>query len=136
MTDVPATTQGPAYETSHAQSSTGPVRSLVAVQLYTVAAYLAAAVIPYLWAPRPYPPTWTWIVPGWLLGVPGFFITLLGPVPGILLAVVGVGVLVTTRRRPPTRLRRWLVASTALAAAYGLFACTPLASTIAAFVAD
>ncbi|MGC4750090.1 hypothetical protein ACLQ28_31155 [Micromonospora sp. DT201] len=137
MTDAAAgTTRDPAYETRRAQPSTGPIRSLVAVQLYVVVAYLAAAVIPYLWAPRPYPPTWIWIVPGWLLGVPGFFITLLGPVPGILLAVVGVGVLVATRRGCPAGLYRWCVASTALATAYGLFACTPLARTIAAFVAD
>ncbi|MFG1871945.1 hypothetical protein [Micromonospora arborensis] len=137
MTDAPAgTIEDRAYESRRARPSTGPIRSLVAVQVYVVAAYLAAAVIPYLWAPRPYPPTWTWIVPGWLLGVPGFFITLLGPVPGILLAVVGGGALLAARRGCPARLYRWCVATTALAAAYGLFACTPLARTIAAFVAD
>ncbi|MET7670809.1 hypothetical protein [Micromonospora luteifusca] len=137
MTDAPAgTAQDRAYETRRAQPSTVPIRSLVAVQLYVVAAYLAAAVIPYLWAPRPYPPAWTWIVPGWLLGVPGFFLTLLGPVPGILLAVIGVGVLVAARRGCPAGMYRWCVATTVLAAAYGLFACTPLAGTIAAFVAD
>ncbi|WP_410816042.1 hypothetical protein [Micromonospora sp. 050-3] len=136
MTDVPASTaRGSTLETP-AEASTGLIRTLVGIQLYTVAAYLAAAVVPYLWAPRPYPPTWTFIVPGWLLGVPGFYLTLLGPVPGILLAVAGVGVLVATRRRCPATLYRWCVTSTALAAAYGLFACTPLASTIAAFVAD
>jgi hypothetical protein len=136
MTDVSASAaQGSTLETP-AEESTGPIRTLVGVQLYTVAAYLAAAVIPYLWAPRPYPPTWTFIVPGWLLGVPGFYLTLLGPVPGILLAAVGVALLVAKRRRYPATLYLWCVTSTALAAAYGLFACTPLASTIATFVAD
>ena len=136
MTDVSAgTTQGSTLETP-AEAPTGPIRTLVGIQLYAVAAYLAAAVIPYLWAPRPYPPTWTFIVPGWLLGVPGFYLTLLGPVPGILLAAVGVAVLVAKRRHHPAARYRWCVVSTTLAAAYGLFACTPLASTIATFVAD
>jgi hypothetical protein len=63
-----------------------------------VAAYLAAAIIPYLWSPRPDPPTWIWIVPGWLLGVPGFVITLLGPLPGFLLALAGIGALTRVRR--------------------------------------
>ncbi|MEU7754784.1 hypothetical protein AB0B57_16590 [Micromonospora sp. NPDC049101] len=136
MTDVSAgTAPGSTVETP-VEVSTGPIRTLVGIQLYSVAAYLAAAVVPYLWAPRPYPPTWTFVLPGWLLGVPGFYLTLLGPVPGILLAVVGVGVLVATRRRCPATLYRWCVASTALVAAYGVFAGTPLAGTIAAFVAD
>ncbi|MFG2050267.1 hypothetical protein ACGFIW_22900 [Micromonospora sp. NPDC048935] len=136
MTDLSAgTAQGSAVETP-TEASTGPIRTLVGLQVYAVAAYLAAAVVPYLWSPRPYPPTWTFILPGWLLGVPGLYLTLLGPVPGILLAVIGVGVLVATRRRCSASRYRWCVASTALAAAYGVFACTPFASIIAAFVAD
>ncbi|MEH1169471.1 hypothetical protein V6V47_29235 [Micromonospora sp. CPCC 205539] len=137
MTEATADpTEAPAREARRVQSSTGHIRALVGVQLYVVAAYLAAAVIPYLWAPRSYPPTWTWIVPGWLLGVPGFFITLLGPVPGILLALIGGKVLVSARRHCPAGLYRWCVAGTVLAAAYGVFACTPVGRTIAAFVAD
>ncbi|MEU7589295.1 hypothetical protein AB0A95_23740 [Micromonospora sp. NPDC049230] len=136
MTDVSAGTAQSSPVETPIEASTAPIRTLVGIQLYAVAAYLAAAVVPYLWAPRPYPPTWTFLVPGWLLGVPGFYLTLLGPVPGILLAVIGVAVLATTRRRGPATRYRWCVASTALAAAYGVFACTPLASTIAAFVAD
>ena len=136
MRDAPAgTSDRPAYGARHDPPSIGLIRTLVGVQLYTVTAYVAAAIIPYLWSPRPYPPTWTWIVPGWLFGFPGHYITALGPMPGILLGLAGVGVLVLARRDCPTGLYRGCLAATTLAVAYGLFALTPLARTIAVFVA-
>ncbi|MBP2329751.1 hypothetical protein JOF56_010136 [Kibdelosporangium banguiense] len=109
---------------------------MVVVQLYTLTAYLATAIVPYLWHPRPSPPTWMLIVPGWLLGVPGHYITLLGPVPGVVLGIAGVVALVRVRRSCPARLYRWCIAGTALTVAYGLFAFTPLAYEIALFIAD
>jgi hypothetical protein len=115
---------------------TAGVRILIGIQLYTVVAYLAAAIIPYLWRHHPAPPTWTWIVPGWLLGVPGFWITIFGPVLALPLAVVGTVVLVRRRHTLPARLYRWCVAATVLAVAYALFTLTPLGWTIADWVAD
>jgi hypothetical protein len=104
MTDVPTTaTDRPAGGERRVHSRVTLIRTLVVVQLYTFAAYLAAAVVPYLWDPRPYPPTWMWIVPGWLLGVPGFFITMLGPVPGIVLELAGISTLVSARHSCPPR---------------------------------
>ncbi|MFI5934014.1 hypothetical protein [Actinoplanes sp. NPDC051494] len=111
------------------------VRALVGVQLYVVAAYLAGAVVPYLWAPRAYPPTWSWIVPGWLLGVPGFYVALLGPVFAIAVAATAVAQL-RLRRNVPATLYRWCVAAAVLTVAHAVFTLTPLGQTIAAFVAD
>jgi hypothetical protein len=111
------------------------VRTLVGVQLYVVLAYLAGAVVPYLWAPRADPPTWLWIVPGWLLGVPGFYITLLGAPFAVALAVVAVAQL-ALRGRVPARLYRWCVAAAVLTSIYAVFTLTPLAQTIAVFIAD
>jgi hypothetical protein len=108
---------------------------LVGVQLYVVAAYLAGAVVPYLWAPRAYPPTWLWIVPGWLLGAPGFYIALLGPAFAIAVATLAVAQL-ARRRSVPARLYRWCIAAAVLTVAYALFTLTPLGRTIAVFVAD
>jgi hypothetical protein len=122
--------------TDRASRKWGFIRVLVGIQLYTVAAYLAAAVIPYLWAPRPNPPTWILIVPGWLLGVPGFYITLLGPMLAVPLAAVGALVLVLRRNSLPVKLRGWCIAAAALTTAFALFSLTPLADTIAVFVAD
>jgi hypothetical protein len=112
----------------------GLIRALVGIQLYTVAAYLAAAIIPYFWAPRPNPPTWMLIVPGWMLGVPGFYITLLGPLLAVPLAAVGA--LALRRHGLPARLRGWCIVTTLLTTAFALFSLTPLAHTIAVFVAD
>jgi hypothetical protein len=118
--------------------STPPRREpsvLVRVQLYVVVAYLAGAVLPYLWSPRAYPPTWTWIVPGWLLGVPGFYLTLLGaPFVGAL-AVVAVARLVMRRGEPVSSVR-WRVAAAALTILLAMFMLTPLGRDIAVFVAD
>jgi hypothetical protein len=105
------------------------------VQLYVVAAYLAGAVVPYLWAPRAYPPTWSWIVPGWLLGVPGLFITLLGPPFAIAVAAVAVAQL-ALRRSVPVMLYRWCVAAAVLTGVHAVFTLTPLGQTIAVFIAD
>ena len=116
-------------------ASAGGVRALVGFQLFVVAAYLSAAVVPYLWAPRDYPPTWLWIVPGWLLGVPGFYITLLGPVFVAVVAAAGVAQL-TLRRDLPARLYRWCAVATVLTGALAVFMSTPLGQTIALFVAD
>lgn len=112
------------------------VRVFVVLELYVVAAYVAAAVIPYLWRHHPAPPTWTWIVPGWLLGVPGFGVTLLGPVLAVPLALIGVEMLAWHRRALSTRLRRWCVSATVLMGVYAAFSFTPLARTIATWVAD
>ncbi|MCY1145232.1 hypothetical protein OWR29_45135 [Actinoplanes sp. Pm04-4] len=113
----------------------GLVRTLVAVELYVVAAYLAAAVVPYLWAPRTYPPTWLWIVPGWLLGVPGFYITLLGAPFAVALAIVSLAQL-ALHRSISAALYRWCVAAAVLTCALAVFTLTPLGRTIAVFVAD
>ena len=111
------------------------VRTLVAVELYVVAAYLAGAVVPYLWAPRAYPPTWSWIVPGWLLGVPGFYVALLGPPFAVAVAALAVGQL-SLRRSVPPRLYRWCVATAVLTSVHAVCTLTPLGRAIAAFVAD
>jgi hypothetical protein len=130
MTDVSVT---PA-ETPAA--ATLPIRTLVVLELYVVAAYLSAAVIPYLWRENPAPPTWIWIVPGWLLGVPGFWITLLGAVLAVPLAIAGAGATALRYRSLSTRMRWWCVSAAVLAGAYALFSLTPLAGTIAAWVLD
>ncbi|MBB4960180.1 hypothetical protein [Micromonospora polyrhachis] len=112
------------------------LRALTGVQLYVVAAYLAAAVVPYLWSPRPYPPTWLWIVPGWLLGVPGFVITLLGPALAIPLALTGLVTLARYRRVLTARMIRWCLAAIAFSAAYAVFCLTPVAQTITVHMID
>ncbi|MEV4637645.1 hypothetical protein AB0J80_09865 [Actinoplanes sp. NPDC049548] len=114
----------------------GLVRTVVVVQLYVLAAYLAAAIIPYLWAPRPYPPTWWWIAPAWLLGVPGFYITLMGAALAAPLAMVGAFFAVQAGRIVSARLHAWCLASTVASVGYAIFALTPLGRHIAAFVAD
>ena len=101
-----------------------------------VASYVAAAIVPYLWRDNPAPPTWLWIVPGWLLGVPGFWITLLGPVLAVPLALIGAGATALRYRVLPTRLRRWSVSAAVLTAACAVFSLTPLARTIAEWVLD
>ena len=111
-------------------------RALAGIQLYVVAAYLSAAIIPYLWSPRPAPPTWILFAPGWLLGVPGFYITLLGPVLAIPLAAAGALTLLLNYRTLPDRLRVLCLVATALAAAFALFSLTPQGQSIATFVAD
>lgn len=114
----------------------GPIRALVGVQLYVVTAYLATAVVPYVWAPRPHPPAWMLIVPGWLLGVPGFYITLAGAGLAVPLIAAGVAVLLLGRRGLSRRLLLWCTVSTALVASYALFALTALGHTLQAFVGD
>ncbi|MGW0431261.1 hypothetical protein ACWDV4_01735 [Micromonospora sp. NPDC003197] len=114
----------------------GLLRALTGVQFYVVAAYLAAAVIPYLWSPRPYPPTWLWIVPGWLLGVPGFFVTLLGPVLAIPLALAGLVALARYRRALSARMTRWGLVATALSTAYAVYGLTPLAHAMRIYLID
>src|SRR5437773_11247536 len=112
------------------------IRTVIGVQLYVVAAYLAAAIVPYLWRDHPAPPTWTWIVPGWLLGVPGFWIALLGPGIAIPLALTGAAVLLRHYRAMSTRLRAWCLGATAIACVFAVFSLTPLARAIGAWVAD
>ena len=112
------------------------IRVLVFLQLYTVAAYGAAAIVPYLWRHHEAPPTWTWIVPGWLLGVPGFIVTLLGPALPASLAVVGVVALARSYRALSIRMRWWCQVANALVVAYAVFSVTPLGTHIAAWVAD
>lgn len=120
----------------HDRTVVGVVRALVVIQLYPLVAYLSAAVIPYLWTPRPYPPTWIWIVPGWLLGAPGFWITAAGPALALSIAVLGASVVALARDAVPRRLHLWCVASVGTATTWALFTFTPLAQHIAAFVAD
>ncbi|GAB2578288.1 hypothetical protein Aab01nite_09920 [Paractinoplanes abujensis] len=117
--------------TSRASAPTRGPGPIAVVQLYVVAAYVAAAVVPYLWAPRADPPTWLWIVPGWLLGVPGFFITLLGA--PFMIALVALSVVPLVLRRGASR---WSLAATVLTCAVAAFMLTPLGGTIALFVAD
>jgi len=112
------------------------VRALATVQLYAVASYLSAAIVPYLLRRHAAPPTWTWIVPGWLLGVPGWWVTLLGPALAVPLAVTGVGGFMRYRRAIPDGLRRWLAVAAVMTTAYALFSFTPIAHTIAVWVAD
>jgi len=111
-------------------------RALMGVQLYVVAAYLSAGIIPYLWSPRPAPPTWMVFAAGWLLGVPGFYITLLGPLLAVPLATAGALTLVLNYRTLPDRLRVWCMVATALATAFAFFSLTPQGQSIATFVAD
>ncbi|MCO8275065.1 hypothetical protein M1L60_31250 [Actinoplanes sp. TRM 88003] len=127
MTSIEASSDRPA--------PIGAVRGLVGLQLYVVVAYLAGAVLPYLWAPRAYPPTELWIVPGWLLGVPGFYIALLGPIFAALVAGTALAQLALRRSLPP-RLYRWCIATAVLTTALALFMLTPLGQTIAVFTAD
>ncbi|MDI6102270.1 hypothetical protein QLQ12_26995 [Actinoplanes sp. NEAU-A12] len=112
------------------------VRTVVVIQVYILAAYLAAAIIPYLWAPREYPPTALWIVPGWLLGLPGFYITMLGATLAVPVALVGAITTVCARRTVPARLFTWCAVSTAVMVMYAFFTVTPLGAHIAGFVAD
>ena len=134
MTDLTLTPTGAPAD--KAAANTWSIRTLVALELYVVTAYFSAAIIPYLWRDSPAPPTWIWIVPGWLLGVPGYWITLLGVVLAVPLALVGAGATALRYRALSTRLRRWCVSAAVLAGAYALFSFTPLAKTIAAWVID
>jgi hypothetical protein len=111
-------------------------RSLVVVQVYVVAAYVAAAIVPYLWRGHAAPPVWTWAAAGWVLGVPGFWVVVLGPALAIPLALAGAGVLALRRVTLPRTLRSWLIGATALMAAYALFSYTPLAHAILVWVID
>jgi hypothetical protein len=130
-------------ETPHDQSATRPAsahdrltRVLLFLELYTVAAYTTAAIVPYLWRHHATPPTWMLIVPGSLLGVPGFAITVYGPRLAVPLAVVGVVALAMSYRALSIRMRWWCLAATALVVAYAVFSLTPLAVHIAAWVRD
>jgi len=127
-------TQGSASP-RHRAVPVAAVRTLVGVQMYVVAAYLAGAVVPYLWAPRPYPPTWLWIVPGWLLGVPAFYITILGPAFAIAVATTAVAQL-ALRHRVPAKLYWWCAAAAVLTVVFSVCTLTPLGQAIAAFIAD
>jgi len=120
------------------ESEDGSIRVVVGVQLYVVATYLAAAIVPYAWLPRPYPPTWLLVVPAWLLGVPGFYVTALGPFVAIPLALVSWGLVapVMWRYRLKTGLRVWCVVAIVLTTAFAVFSVTPLAGTIQSFVMD
>ncbi|WP_433796505.1 hypothetical protein [Actinoplanes sp. CA-252034] len=116
--------------------SRGWVGTLVGVQLYVLTSYLATAIVPYLWAPREYPPTWLWIVPGWLLGVPGYFITVLGAALAVPLAVAGLIVAVTVRRRVSDRLFAWCAGTAVAMTLYAIFTFTALGRDLILFVAD
>jgi hypothetical protein len=102
----------------------------VVLQWYVVAAYLAGAVLPYLWRGHPRPPTWLLFVPGWLLGVPGFVIAEFGPVLVLPLALAGLIVFTMVLRR------RSLAAATLTVGALALFMLTPLGETIRTFTLD
>ncbi|WP_249997971.1 hypothetical protein [Actinoplanes sp. M2I2] len=134
MTDLSLTPA--AQPATTAAGRTVLMRTLIALQLYVVAAYVSAAVIPYLWRDNAAPPTWVWIVPGWLLGVPGFWITLLGAVLAVPLALLGAGATALRYRTLSARLRWWSVSAAVLTTAYAVFTLTPPAATIAAWVAD
>lgn len=129
-------TDPPADATRHDPPQVVGIRALLGLQLYLVAAYISAAIIPYLWSVRPGPPKWMWIVPGWLLGVPGILITLSGPVLAVPLAFAGAWVLVLRRHDLSARLRGWCTVTTALTIAYALFSFTPLAHKLVVFMLD
>jgi hypothetical protein len=102
------------------------VKALIAIEIYTVAVYLAGAVLWHHYPPRP---TFVWLLSGWLVLVPGFWIAVLGP--GLAAVItVGASVLLARRRDLPPRLRCWCIAATVLVAAYGVSTLTPLADTI------
>lgn len=134
MTDLSLTPTGAPVDRT--VPSTLGLRTLVVLELYVVTAYVSAAIIPYLWRDSPAPPTWVWIVPGWLLGVPGFWITLLGAVLAVPLALVGAGTTALRYRALSTRMRRWCLLAAVLTSAYALFSLTPLAEMIAVWVID
>ena len=91
------------------------------MQVYVLAAYVAAAVVPYLWRGHAGPPVWTWAVAGWVLGVPGFWVAVLGPALAIPLALAGAGLLALHRVGLPRTLRAWLSGVTIMMIGYALF---------------
>jgi hypothetical protein len=112
------------------------IKTIVGVQLYVLASYVATAIVPYLWAPRAYPPLWLWFIPGWLLGVPGYYITTAGADLAVPLAVVGVVAAVAAWYLVSRRLFVWSVAVAAMATAYAAFTFTGLGRHLIWFVAD
>jgi hypothetical protein len=134
LPDKQATDDIPAGERDRRPGDRGVV-VLAIVQAYVVTAYLAAAVVPYLWRHREAPPTWMWIVPRWLLGVPGFWVTLLGPFLAVPLAVYGLSRWRQHRREPDQS--RWWVATTAvLMTVFAVYTLTPPAFSLWTFVVD
>jgi hypothetical protein len=98
---------------------------LIGVQTYLLVAYVSATLVPYAWSPRPHPPTWTWIVPGWLFGVPGYFVTVLAWPVFPLAAAVGILLLAARRKDMADGRRSWLTATTLLVVAVAIFSLTP-----------
>ena len=74
-------------------------------------------------------------MPGWLLGVAGFYVALCGPALAAVVAASGV-VTLRARRGVPAALYRWCVAGVVLTVALAVFMLTPLGQTIALFTAD
>jgi hypothetical protein len=106
---------------------TGLRRLVVAtalVQLYTVAAYLCAVVVPHLWRGLPAPPELI-VVPGALIFLPGFFVADVGASLMGWIALYGAVILVVQYRPLPVRPRRWLTAGTAASAAACVVMSTP-----------
>jgi len=115
----------------------------IVLQLWLVSAYLLVDVLPYFWRGDALGGwmdgpigTWLMVVPALLLGFVAFWVAVFDTVVGATLAVMGVTVLLSARRRLSRRVTAWLVAVTGLSVAFLVFSLTPLAEDIRIWVLD
>jgi hypothetical protein len=113
------------------------------VQLWLLSAYLLIDVLPYFWphavlAGWMDDPVGTWLlaIPALLLGFAAFWVAVFDTAVGAALAVTGVTVLLSARRRLSRRATAWLIAGTGLSVAFLVFSLSPLAEDIRIWVLD
>ena len=117
--------------------------SAIVVQVWLLSAYLLVDVLPYFdrdvlpagWLDDPIG-RWVMAVPALLLGFVAFWVAVFDTYAGAALAVTGVVVLLSARRRLSSRVTGLLFAGTVLSLALLVFSLTPLAEDIRIWVLD
>jgi hypothetical protein len=117
--------------------------SAIVVQVWLLSAYLLVDVLPYFWPDAVLAGwmddaigAWLMAVPALLLGFVAFWVAVFDTYAGAALAVTGVAVLLSARRRLSRRVRGLLFAGTVLSLALLVFSLTPLAEDIRIWVLD
>ncbi|MEH1014828.1 hypothetical protein V6U90_17165 [Micromonospora sp. CPCC 206060] len=118
-------TKKPSLADDQRSGSRKAVGWIVGIQAYLLASYAAASIVPYAWNPRPYPSTWLWIVPGWLLGLPGYVVAMLGWPIFAAAGLIGAMLLFRQRDNLAAGRWRWLMVTTLLTLVGAVFVMTP-----------